>query len=115
MTNQNIQEKPKKLLVPRIISAVLYVLVTAFLVYSLIDSLNSNNVSLSIALYLSIIVIIFGSISYGVCIIFSFVCFIIAMVKRKTLTKATPIYFAIFTALPILTEFLLIVICKLIV
>lgn len=114
MTLQNSNEKQKKLLVPRIISAVLYLLVTAFLVYSLIDSLNSENLSLSIALYLAIIVIIFGSIGYGVCIIFSFVCFIVAIAKRKILAKGTSTYFAIFTILPVLTEFLIIVICKLI-
>lgn len=115
MKTQELKEKQPKLLVPRIISAVLYLLITAFLVYTLIDSLDSENLSLSIGLYLAIVLIILGGISYGVSIIFSFVCLIIAIVKRKKLTKFTPFYFLIFTILPILTMAIIFIICKLIV
>lgn len=108
MTNLNIEKpKYKSLLIFKILFIVAYALMTAFLVWNLIDSLTSENVGLSLALYLALIVIIIGSIGYIVCIILAIVGLIISIVKK---TKPNIITFVIFTLLPIITEAIIIII-----
>lgn len=108
MTNLNIEKpKYKSLLVFKILFIVAYVLMTAFLVWNFIDALNSENVGLSLALYLALIVIIIGSIGYIVCLTLAIIGLIISIIKK---TKPNIITFIIFTFLPIITEAIIIII-----
>ncbi len=109
MDNTIKKTKHTSLLVLKIIFLIAHVLISAFLIISMFDSLSSANPELSLALYLALIVIIFGTIGYAVCLILAIVGLIISIVKKS---KNNIIVFTIFMFLPILTEFLIIIITK---
>ncbi len=91
----------------KIISALLYFLMTAFLTVILIDIiLNPGDLpGLGIALFLIIFVLIIGSIGYGITVILSIVGAILSA-KRMPLggRKSNLIFFTVFSILPVVTE-----------
>ena len=109
-TNQVANTKLKSLIVFKILFSIFYGLVTAFLIWGLIDSLTSNNVGISLAFYIALCIIIIGSIGYIIAMIFSITGFIISIVKK---IKKESIIFIILTILPIITEGLFIILALL--
>ena len=97
----------------KIITAIFYVIVTAVLLYGLIDLLvaPSENFSFALGLYLAIIVIILGFIGYIITLVPAVIGLIYSIVKKSG--KANVIYFLVFSLLPILTEATFIIVCKL--
>jgi hypothetical protein len=91
----------------KIISVIVYVLTTLFLLVTLITILNSNdqNIGLSLAVFLIIHLTIFGSIGHVVASIISAIGLAITLAKRERKTKRGQIVcFAVLTALPVLTQ-----------
>ena len=98
----------------KIISAVIYGLITLFLLITFFDTVfsNSENKGLSLAVYLAIILIAVGGIAYVVNMAVTLIGFIITAVNIKNgIKKSNLVYFLIFTVLPIFTEAILILIC----
>ena len=106
------------LLVWKIVVAVLYVIITALLVWGLVDALIKLNTpvpdgkvnfnGLGFAIFLVIIVLVFGTIAYAINVITSIVGLVIS--RKKGADKGTKIYFIVFIFLPIITEILLFII-----
>ena len=97
--------KKVKLLPLRIIGAILYILITAFFAYMLIDMLidKPQNLGLSLAVYL-VLLLSYGSIAYGVDLILCLVGFIISLAKRKKENaKGSIIFFALLVGLILVT------------
>ena len=97
--------KKVKLLPLRIIGIILYILITAFFAYMLIDMLidKPQNLGLSLAVYL-VLLLTYGSIAYGVDLILCLVGFIISLAKRKKENaKGSIIFFAILVGLILVT------------
>ena len=105
MNDNTIIKKPVSLKVFKILFIITYSLVTTFLIWQLIASLNSNNVGISLAFFIALCVIIIGSIGYIVSMLFTITGFIISIVKKF---KKDAIIFTILTILPIVTEALFI-------
>lgn len=98
----------------KIISAVIYGLITVFLLITFFDTVfsNSENKGLSLAVYLAIILIAIGGIAYAVNMAVTLIGFIITALNIKNgIKKSNLVYFLIFTVLPIFTEAILILIC----
>ena len=106
--------KSKFLAALKIIFIIIYVLLTAFLAWGLIDTLTapSENASLALGLYLAIVVIIFGLIGYAVSLITAAIGLIVAIVKHAG--KGDVGFFIVAVILPIVTEGAFILICQLI-
>lgn len=100
-----------------IITPILYSLVTLFLVYTLIDTVagaNPDTLGLSLALWLTIFLIIFGSFGYIGAMIPAIIGLILTIVRRPSgLRVGQLIYFIIFTILPILSWIAFVVIVPL--
>lgn len=97
--------KKVKLLPLRIIGAILYILITAFFAYMLIDMLidKPQNLGLSLAVYL-VLLLSYGSIAYGVDLILFLVGLIISLAKRKKENaKGSIIFFALLVGLILVT------------
>ncbi len=97
--------KKVKLLPLRIIGIILYILITAFFAYMLIDMLidKPQNLGLSLAVYL-VLLLTYGSIAYGVDLILCLVGFIISLAKRKKENaKGSIIFFALLVGLILVT------------
>ena len=103
--------KGKFLFVLKLIFALIYIGLTIWLAWGLIDVVNtpSENTSLSIALYLSFIIIIFGMIGYAIALIPAVIGLIAAIVRRD---KGNIIFFLCAMILPIITEIAFILIGK---
>ncbi len=102
--------KKVKLLPLRIIGAILYILITAFFAYMLIDILidKPQHVGLAFAVYL-VLLLSYGSICYGVNLIIFLVGLIISIAKRKKQkAKGSIIFFSVFVALILITHLTLI-------
>lgn len=104
--------KSKFLTALKIIFIIIYVLLTAFLAWGLIDTLTapSENASLGLAIYLAIVVIIFGGIGYALSLVVAILGMIVAIVKRAG--KGNVAFFIVAVLLPILTEMAFIFICQ---
>ena len=104
--------KSKFLTALKIIFIIIYVLLTAFLAWGLIDTLTapSENASLGLAIYLAIVVIIFGGLGYAVSLISAILGLIVAIVKRSG--KGNVAFFIIAIFLPVVTEIAFILICQ---
>ncbi|MBQ9756036.1 MAG: hypothetical protein IJV99_00385 [Clostridia bacterium] len=97
----------------KVLSAIIYLVVTAFLIYGLIGCLDDKKVKVSLAFYLTFSVIIFGSIGNIISTIVSLVGLIISIIKRKNGgSMADVIYFIVMVILPALTEIVIILITK---
>jgi len=97
----------------KVLSAVIYLVVTAFLIYGLIGCLDDKKVKVSLAFYLTFSVIIFGSIGNIISTIVSLAGLIISIIKRKNGgSMADVIYFIVMVILPALTEIVIILITK---
>ena len=97
--------KKVKLLPLRIIGAILYILITAFFAYMLIDMLidKPQNLGLSLAVYL-VLLLTYGSIAYGVDLILFLVGLIISLAKRKKENaKGSIIFFALLVGFILVT------------
>lgn len=106
--------KSKLLTVMKILFLIIYLSVTVWLVFGLLDILitPSGDVKVEIALYLTFIIIIFGTLGYSASLIFAIIGFIFTLVKKQG--KGNVIFFTIALILPILTQTALIVTCQLI-
>ena len=97
--------KKVKLLPLKIIGAILYILITAFFAYMLIDMLidKPQNLGLSLAVYL-VLLLTYGSIAYGVDLILFLVGLIISLAKRKKENaKGSIIFFALLVGFILVT------------
>ncbi len=96
----------------KIIFIIIYVALTAFLTWGLIDTLTtpSENSSLALGIYLAIVVIIFGGIGYALSLITAVVGLIAATVKHAG--KGNVIFFIVAVLLPIVTEIAFVLICQ---
>ena len=97
--------KKVKLLPLRIIGIILYILITAFFAYMLIDMLidKPQNLGLSLAVYL-VLLLTYGSIAYGVDLILFLVGLIISLAKRKKENaKGSIIFFALLVGFILVT------------
>ena len=106
-------EKSKFLTSLKIIFAIIYLAVTIWLVWGLIDIVISPSGvnSLDVALYLAFIVIIFGSIGYILSLIPAIMGLIYSIAKK--FGKSNIIFFIVAVILPIITETIIIIICNL--
>ncbi len=103
--------KSKFLFVLKLIFALIYIGMTIWLAWGLIDVVTtpSENTSLSVALYLSFIIIIFGVIGYAIALIPAIIGLIATIVRRD---KGNFIFFVCAMLLPIITEVAFIIIGK---
>lgn len=115
---QVIAKKTNRLIVLRVLTAVVFAIVTALLLWWYIDVLSTpvvseptngitiNQRSLALAFFIVIGLIIVGGIGYVVNLGLAITGLIISSIKYKkqTTTIGTLIYFIVFTALPILVE-----------
>lgn len=110
-----VKTKSKALTALKIIWAILIVAITAFLVWGAVDTFiqESNNdgsfQGLGIALYLIYFVMILGSIGYGVTVIIAIAGLIVSIVKKY---KGSSVFFIFAIIIPVVTEFLIIYLCK---
>ena len=120
---ENTLQKPKKgldiaVLVTKIIYIALYAAFTAFLLYILISESYLYLVKgqgLGFALVFALIIISIGCIGYGVILAIGLTGLILSLINKTALKrKANIILFSIFTALPVITEVILIVTCNVI-
>lgn len=109
------QKKKGELTALKVVSAILYALVTGFLLFEFFWILftEQSNVGLGLAVYLVIILAAIGSIANAVPTILSLIGLIITVVKRKKgeFSISTLVYFIVFTALPYVTEGILFLTC----
>ena len=101
------KKKSGKYKVLWIITPILYSLVTLFLVYTLYDTVvgaNPDTLGLSLALWLTLFLIIFGTFGYIAAMIPPIIGLILTIVRRPNgLRVGQLIYFIVFTILPILS------------
>ena len=95
----------------KILYSVLFVAVTAFLVYGLLDIVisPSENASLELALYLTFNVIIIGSIAYIITLIPAIIGLISSIVAGE---GGNIVFFIIAVLLPFIAEFIIITVSK---
>lgn len=95
----------------KILYAVIYIAVTAYLVYGFLDIVisPSENVSLELAVYLTFSVIIIGGIGYIISLIPAIIGLISSIVSGE---GGNVLFFIIAVILPIVSEFVLITITK---
>lgn len=109
------QKKKGELTALKVVSAILYALVTGFLLFEFFWILftEQSHVGLGLAVYLVIILAAIGSIANAVPTILSLIGLIITVVKRKKgeFSISTLVYFIVFTALPYVTEGILFLTC----
>ena len=86
----------------KIITAILYAVATAFITYLLINGSTENGLALAVFL---IVFLVYGTLALSVPLISAIVGLIksIFAYKNSNCTKATLIYFGVFTVLPVLT------------
>ncbi|MBO5046257.1 MAG: hypothetical protein J6C93_05250 [Clostridia bacterium] len=105
-------KRSKAILVLKILAMVAYLAITAWFVIGFFTELygESENAQLSAAMFLTIIVIIFGSIFYPVPIVLSIIGLVLSAlaVKRGQGGKGSVAYFITFIALPVVTYLILI-------
>lgn len=113
-------KKTKKFLALKIISAVIFSVVTALLVWWFLEVLSTplvsestngvtiNERSLALAFFIVIGLIIVGGIGYSINLVLSITGIILSSInyKKRTTAKGSLIFFIIFTILPVLTEIL---------
>ena len=117
--NEKETTSPKKLTAVKIVWLVVMAVLTAWLVWGLVDVINTHDQTtsgLSLAVYLVIMVLIFGGIGYGVCALIGIVGTIVVAVniKKGITTKGTLAWFICMIVIPIVFETAFIVVCKLI-
>lgn len=94
-----------------IIFALIYLAVTAYLAVGYVDALNSDGEINEMPIFLAFGVIIVGIIGYGISEFFALVGLIVACIKRAS-SPIRPL-FIIALILPIVTEGIFILLCKL--
>lgn len=104
--------KSKLLTTLKVIYLIIYIALTAYLVWGLLDIVitPSSNPSLEVAVYLTIVVIIIGGIGYIVSLIPAIIGLIYSIVKRAG--KGNIIFFIVAIILPIISEIAFIVTCQ---
>ena len=110
----SVDKKNKLIFVLKIIVAIIYFAMTAFLTWGLIDALATLNApvpegqmnfnSLGMAVYLVVIVLIMGLAVYSTNMVLSIVGLVLS--NKKKASKGTKIYFIVFIILPVITEIL---------
>lgn len=122
MENIENKGKSKGVLIFQIITAILYLMLSFFLIYSFIDSVliveNPDTHSLGVAVFFVIIVVIIGGIGAAINALVSLAGLMFAIFKRKKgfiVSKGKIAYFIVFIVLPILTVLILGIITKLMV
>ena len=100
--NKIIENKAKRFLPLKVIIAVIFAVVTIFLIWTFLDVFDDSNVNLSFGVWLAIIHIIIGGIAYGVNVILSLIGLILTLVKVKPIRKGQVVYFVVFIALPVI-------------
>lgn len=111
------EKKIRKLTALKIISAIIFIGITIYLVVGLVDALNSSadKISLNVALYLTFVVIIFGTIGNVLALIPAVIGLIYTAIRmKKGQGLAQLITFIVLTALPILSELTFIIVCSVI-
>ena len=105
--------KNKKYTVLKILSAVFYAIITAFIIYCFLDALiESKENGFAVLGYVLILVTV--GISYLLPLILSVVGLILSAVAKSNgqATLKTVIYFLIFTALPLISWFVFLLLTK---
>ena len=115
--NANEQLKEKKFTGLKIVWAVIFIAITAWMIWGLADVLASKGQKgwgIGLALYLTLIVMVFGSIGYVIDIIIAIVGVVLSVRNlNETTSKKTLISFIVMAVLPIVVEATLIITCKL--
>ncbi len=98
------ENKVKKFIIPKIINIVLLVLVSAWMFWGAIDSINQINSGNGWAGLGYAVVLILGGIGLAVCLLFSIICLAVACVfKAEGRAKANSVVsFVIFAIIPII-------------
>ena len=105
------QPKVKSFHVLKIVSAIIYLAVTLYLILGLKKALGSDDKGLALATYLVFSVIIFGSIGNILAIIVALIGLVYTAMKFKVVKKrAQLVIFATLTILPVITELVFIII-----
>lgn len=93
-----------RFIVPKIINVLALLLVGGWMIWGVVDSLNQINAGNGWAGIGYAVVLVIGGIACAACLLFSFICFIIAIVfKNKGKTSAKNIItFVIFSVIPII-------------
>ena len=107
------ENKKSKLLTSlKIAIFIVYVALTIWICWGLLDIIinPTENFSASVAIYLAIVVIIFGMIGYSVCLILALIGLIVVIKKRAG--KGNLIFFIVSIILSIITEMTFILVCK---
>ena len=121
MVKENVINKSKAVLVFQLITAVLYAVLTIFIIGSFFESVvlvdkNEPYVGVGIALYLVIFVMIFGGSGAILTAVMSLIGLIVGLNKRKKgffVSKGKIAYFIVFIILPILTVAIIGILTKL--
>ena len=117
-TNLQTKKTGPKYLALKIVSIIVYLALLTFLLIEFIPILSQtdiNNKKIMIAAFLVLILIIIGGIGAIVSTLISIVGLIIAIANRKKdQTKTHVIYFIIMSILPLLTEIIFFIACKII-
>ena len=121
MVKENVINKSKAVLVFQLITAVLYAVLTIFIIGSFFESVvlvdkNEPYVGVGIALYLVIFIMIFGGSGAILTAVMSLIGLIVGLNKRKKgffVSKGKIAYFIVFIILPILTVAIIGILTKL--
>ncbi|MBE7090428.1 MAG: hypothetical protein E7363_00745 [Clostridiales bacterium] len=107
-----VNQKNKFLTVIKIIFTVFYLAVTIWLIWGFLDILlgPTENMRAALAVYLAFAVIILGIIFYGICLVPALIGLIYSLVKKAG--KGNVLFFTVAVFLPIITEGLLILLCR---
>ena len=103
----------------RILTAVIYAAVTAFMVYQLADCIvklgkHDQTAGLNLVLFLLVFVLIWGTIVYAVPTVMAIVGAVLTKKRRKARgERGAPVYFIVMSVLPYATELLVIFVCYL--
>ncbi len=111
------QMKEKKFIGLKIVWAVIFIAMTVWMAWGLVDVLVSKGQKgweIGLAIYLTFMVITFGSIGYAIDLIVAIVGVVLSFKNlNETTSKKTLISFIVMAVLPIIVEATLIITCKL--
>jgi hypothetical protein len=115
---ENVKTNNKTYTILKIIWGIIVVALTAWLVWELIDIVNKTDDTskgIELAVYLILMVIIFGIIGYGISALIGLVGAVVAFInlKKGLTTKGNFICFVIMAIVPIILEVGFIIACQL--
>ena len=96
-------DKFKKFIIPKVITTLIFLVVSVLMVVTLIDAIQQINAGNNWAGLGFAIIIIYGGFALAFCLFISLICLIVAISKKKKglASSGTVTYFILLTILPI--------------